>query len=37
MVVLYFVFPSDKGSGIAIMDADKYKDETESDLNDNTT
>ena len=28
---------SDKGSGIAIMDADKYKDEIESDLNDNTT
>jgi hypothetical protein len=26
-----------KGSGIAIMDADKYKDEIESDLNDNTT
>ena len=28
---------SDNGSGIAIMDADKYKDEIESDLNDNTT
>jgi hypothetical protein len=29
--------PIDNGSGIAVMDADKYKDETESDLNDNTT
>jgi hypothetical protein len=29
--------PSDNGSGIAVMDADKYKDEIESDLNDNTT
>ena len=29
--------PIDKGSGIVIMDADKYKDEIESDLNDNTT
>ena len=29
--------PSDKGSGIVIMDADKYKDEIESDLNENTT
>lgn len=28
--------PSDNGSGIAVMDADKYKDEIESDLNDNT-
>jgi hypothetical protein len=29
--------PSDNGSGIAVMDADKYKDEIESDLDDNTT